>query len=127
MNSEMNRIWNCKNPNQGEATKVLCVCSAGLLRSPTMANVLHREFGFNTRAVGSVRSHALVPLEEVHVHWADIIVVVDYDTSHYIRREFESIVKEKTILDFELPDRYQYMDEWLQSIIVERAYEEGLV
>ena len=127
MSSEMNSIWNTQNPNKGEYLKVLCVCSAGLLRSPTMANVLHREFNFNTRAVGSVRSHALVPLEEVHVHWADIIVVVDQDTSDFIKKEFESAAREKPIFNFDLPDRYEYMNHRLQSIIVEKAYEEGLV
>ncbi len=36
-----NRWGNIDNPYQGSAKKVLCVCSAGMLRSPTAANVLY--------------------------------------------------------------------------------------
>ena len=74
-----NRLYNCKNPYQGDAKKVLCVCSAGLLRSPTAAVVLNREYGYNTRACGTEVGHALIPLDETLMHWADEIVVMDRD------------------------------------------------
>jgi predicted protein tyrosine phosphatase len=35
MSDLMNRLGNCKNYHQGKFKRVLCVCSAGLLRSPT--------------------------------------------------------------------------------------------
>ena len=54
--SLMNRLGNSKNPYQGDFKKVLCVCSAGLLRSPTAAWVLsNAPFNFNTREIG--RAH----------------------------------------------------------------------
>ena len=55
MNSNYNRLGNSRNIYQGKDKRVLCVCSAGLLRSPTAANVLHKEFGYNTRACGSLK------------------------------------------------------------------------
>jgi predicted protein tyrosine phosphatase len=109
-----NRIYNVKNPYQGKTKKVLCVCSAGLLRSPTAANVLHREYGYNTRAVG-VFDYALIILDDVHCYWADEIVVVDKDLASYIPEKFQDIV---TILD--IPDTYSYMDKELQEIIIEQ-------
>ena len=46
--SKMNRLANTQNKYQGKYKKVLCVCSAGLLRSPTAALVLSQEpFNFN--------------------------------------------------------------------------------
>lgn len=51
----MNRIANASNKFQGSYKRVLCVCSAGLLRSPTAALVLSKDpYNFNTRACGAV-------------------------------------------------------------------------
>jgi predicted protein tyrosine phosphatase len=110
----MNRLHNCKNPYQGQAKRVLCVCSAGLLRSPTAANVLHREYGYNTRACG-VHDYALIMLDEVLLQWADEIVVVDKYLVDHIPERFKKIV---TAL--QIPDSYGYMDENLQAIIKEQ-------
>ena len=81
-----NRRWNCHNPNQGKAKKVLCVCSAGLLRSPTCANILHKEYGYNTWACGLDSYYALIPIDDVLVEWADEIVCMDkYQESEILR------------------------------------------
>ena len=49
----MNRIANSTNPFQKDYKRVLCVCSAGLLRSPTAAYVLSQApYNYNTRAAG---------------------------------------------------------------------------
>ena len=52
-----NAMHNCTNPYQTGTEKILCVCSAGLLRSPTLAGELYKR-GFNTRAAG-VHDYAL--------------------------------------------------------------------
>lgn len=64
-----------KNPHQGTAPRILCVCSAGLLRSPTIANFLAGK-GYNTRAVGISEEYALIPMTPLLYYWADIIVTV---------------------------------------------------
>ena len=115
-----NRLSNTKNPYQGTAKKVLCVCSAGLLRSPTAAVVLQREFGFNTRAVGTSEEYALIPLDQAHVHWADEIVVMDSHMEDLIKKNFPQY--DKPIIVLEVPDQYPYMHEELQALIKE-AYE----
>lgn len=72
-----NQLANVANPFQGKDKKVLCVCSAGLLRSPTAALVLHAEYGYNTRACGVSEEYALIPLSEALIAWADEIVFVN--------------------------------------------------
>jgi len=73
-----NRLHNCSNPYQGNAKKVLCVCSAGLLRSPTAAWVLSNEpYNYNTRSCGVDIGHALIPIDEVLIKWADELVCMD--------------------------------------------------
>jgi predicted protein tyrosine phosphatase len=75
--SNFNRLGNCGNRFQGGRNRVLCVCSAGMLRSPTIAWVLSNEpYGFNTRAAGISDEYALIPVDEVLLSWADEIVCV---------------------------------------------------
>lgn len=75
-----NKMMVVKNSFQGTALRVLCVCSGGVLRSPTAAEVLSRPpFNFNTRSCGSA-DYALIPLTEALALWADEVVV--FDTGH---------------------------------------------
>lgn len=108
-----NRRWNAKNPYQGDYKKVLCVCSAGLLRSPTAAWVLSNEpFNFNTRACGMDRDHALIPLDDVLLEWADEIVCMnDYQ---YI--ELGKMTK-KRIINLQIDDSFNYRDPDLVNMV----------
>jgi len=82
-----NRMANSRNMYQGARKRVLCCCSAGLLRSPTAAWILSNEpWGFNTRAVGCTPEYALIPVDEALVFWADEIVVMD-DVQELIVRD----------------------------------------
>ena len=110
-----NRLGNCRNPYQGDTKKVLCVCSAGLLRSPTAANVLHREYGYNTRACGADVGHALIPLDDVLLNWADEIVVMTTDIEEAIPEAHQS-----KVVNLDIPDSFVYMDETLQQQIKEK-------
>ena len=81
-----NRIHNITNPYQGNRKKSLCICSAGLLRSPTLSYTLMSEpYNRNARAVGHNQEYALIPLDPVHIAWADEIICVDkesYDATY---------------------------------------------
>lgn len=111
--STMNRLHNVTNPYQGNAKKVLCLCSAGLLRSPTVAVVLQQEFGYNTRSAGVSKEYALIEVDDVLYNWANEIVSVQQSITNQIPEEFLSKV---TTLD--IPDRYGYMQPELQKIIL---------
>jgi predicted protein tyrosine phosphatase len=114
----LNRLATAKNPYQGKALKVLCVCSAGLLRSPTAAVVLQREFGYNTRAAGISRSFALIPVDKVLLEWADEIVVMESWMAQNLPEEYDH---KKYCLDIE--DNYEYMNEELQEQIITKYKE----
>lgn len=117
--STMNRLWNVSNPHQGKFKKVLCVCSAGLLRSPTLAWVLSNDpYNFNTRAVGVSRDYALVPMDEVHAQWADIIIAVEQDVLERINDYFgEHLKPEQELYALDIPDTFRYRDPQLVEII----------
>jgi len=111
----LNRIHNCTNPYQGKSNRVLCLCSAGLLRSPTTAVVLQREFGYNTRAAGVIKEYALILADDVLYNWADEIVAVESKVADHVPNEW---VNKLVVLN--IPDIYPYMDEELQKIIKEQ-------
>jgi predicted protein tyrosine phosphatase len=110
--SDMNRMYNAKNPYQKDFKKVLCVCSAGLLRSPTTAVVLAGEpFNYNTRAVGIDEGHALIPISDVLVHWADEIVVMNEDIRNRIEASYPKFSGD--IINLDIEDNYAYRDKEL--------------
>ena len=114
----MNRLMNSGNVYQGPAKRVLCVCSAGVLRSPTAAWVLSNEpYNFNTRAAGVTEEFALVPVDEVLLHWADEIVVMDERQAQIVR---ERLKEQTPIVVLNIPDIYGFRDPDLVNLIRER-------
>lgn len=112
-----NRLANAGNRFQGNRKRVLCVCSAGLLRSPTAAWILSNDpFGFNTRACGASKEYALIPLDEVLVAWADEVVVMDEHQKEEVHR-YNINVKVHVL---SVPDNYGFRDEKLVEIMTEK-------
>ena len=118
--STRNRLANAKNEYQGKSKKVLCVCSAGLLRSPTLAWVLSQPpYNYNTRAAGISKEYALIPVDDVLIHWADTIISVEPYVETQLLESFNTEQKELICLD--VPDMYGYRDQELVSIIREQC------
>lgn len=105
----MNRLANSTNAYQGNYKRVLCVCSAGLLRSPTTAFVLSQApYNFNTRPAGLVKEFALVPVDRVLLSWADEIVCMDQGQ----KKQIESMLdgEKKPVYSLDINDSYRYRD-----------------
>ena len=97
------------NPYQGDRKRILFVCSAGLLRSPTGAYVGSLR-GYNTRACGS-SSYALIPLSVNLIEWAQHIVFVNQDNYSEALEVFEPVgynadIQRKAIV-LDIPDRFE--------------------
>jgi predicted protein tyrosine phosphatase len=113
------RIANASNPHQGSYKKVLCVCSAGILRSPTAAMVLTQPpFNFNTRAAGIESTFALILIDNILLEWADEIVCMTLDQQERLKR-----VTIKPIHCYEIEDNFNYRDPDLIQMIVEKSKE----
>jgi predicted protein tyrosine phosphatase len=123
--SSMNQLGNLNNPYQGNALKVLCCCSAGMLRSPTLANYLAQHKGYNTRAVGCSYSFALVPISEALVRWADQIWFVEKEVYEFLDVEVEQLINElgTMVVILDIPDEYPYGAPELVNIIKQQVFE----
>lgn len=117
--SSRNAEANASNKYQGNSVKVLCVCSAGALRSPTLANVLYIEYGYNTRSCGSDDNFALIPLSTALIEWADIVVFVHCDCLP--DPEVLDFIRERVnIRTLDIPDHYDWDDNTLKRICKEQ-------
>lgn len=87
--SKRNQLFNVKNSAQGITKKVLCVCSAGLLRSPTLSSIIHNEYGLNTRSCGTSKEYALIPITEALIVWAELIIFVNKE--NYLQLDSEEL------------------------------------
>jgi len=125
--SFMNRLGNCTNPYQGDSKKVLCVCSAGLLRSPTAAVVLSQEpYNFNTRAAGISKEYALVEVDDVLLHWADEIVCMEQEQQAGLKaRLLSQGIHTTEVICLDIEDSFSYRDPKLVNLIKEN-YPHGL-
>ena len=115
-------MHNMSNPNQGEYKRVLCVCSAGLLRSPTAALVLASEpFNFNTRAAGLAPDYALVVVDEYLLAWADEVVCMTGDQKaqllKMIHRNKLGASTTPHVVCLDIEDDYSYRDPTLIQLI----------
>lgn len=110
-----NALWNVKNPYQGKYPKALCICSAGLLRSPSIAYVLGN-MGWNTRSCG-VYDYALILADEVLLSWADHLFFADKEHYHAIK---DRIPEGKPFTILNIPDNYEFRDPKLLEIISDK-------
>lgn len=115
-----NQAFNIHNSYQGNTKKVLCVCSAGLLRSATLQNFLIREYGYNVRNCGTEESYALIPISEALIKWADEIVFVNKENYINVKWYIEEweLIDKCFILD--IPDMYEFNNQELVKICKEQ-------
>ncbi len=119
----MNRLGNISNRFQNFKAhkRVVCVCSAGLLRSPTAALVLSQEpWNFNTRAVGLVPEFALIPLDQVLLEWADEFVCMTQDQADAVQEMIRQIHVTTPVTCLNIPDNFGYREPELIRLITER-------
>jgi predicted protein tyrosine phosphatase len=125
---ESDRLQIAQNPNQGSHKRILCVCTGGILRSPTAAWVLSNEpYNANTRAAG-IADFALIQVDPVLCAWADEIVCMEPKHQNFVEKldvrsqthyPKDSLPK---IICLNIPDNYDFREPALVARI-RRSYE----
>lgn len=101
------------NPFQGNDSRFLFVCSVGLLRSPTAANVAIK-LGYNARSCGSDHELSLIPISVNLIYWADVIFFINQENYNETLKNFR-LEDADTIIElnskavvWDIPDNYEY-------------------
>ena len=117
-----NQEHNLTNAYQGTTKKVLTVCSAGLLRSATLQNVLISEKGYNVRNCGT-EDYALIPISKALCLWADEIVFVNNENYKRVElyiREWNLTSKVRIL---NIPDIYNFNEPELRELCLKQYKE----
>ena len=125
-----NQLGVVNNAYQGKHKKVLTVCSAGCLRSPTAAHILSSEpWNFNTRCAGTSEEYAIIPVTEALVIWADVILCMDSDHVRFVNDIQNKLAEEasemfeynyKQVINLEIEDEYNYRNPTLIQIMQDK-------
>jgi len=106
------------NQFQGDYKKVLCVCSAGMLRSPTIAHTLSAEpYNFNTRCAGTNDRLAIVELTDRLLVWADEVVCADTEHAQVVTKLLGKLELDTRVVNLGIPDIYDYRNPELVELI----------
>lgn len=117
---DLNRLSVIQNEYQGNYKRVLCVCSGGVLRSPTAARVLSMvPFNCNTRAAGT-EDYALVKVDEALLCWSEEIVCMTDDHKGKLALQLARHSMERPITCLLIPDEFEYRDPLLVKLIESR-------
>lgn len=108
------------NHHQGKFKRVLVVCQVGVLRSPTVAEILTQEpFNFNCRAVGW-DDDALIQISNSLVEWADVIVCLDDEAETEVKTKFKDRLDFVDMVCLHIPDFFDFRDPRLISLATEK-------
>ena len=91
---------------------VLFVCSRNQWRSPTGERVWRGKAGLVTRSAGASQC-AKRKVAAADVHWADIIMVMEYKHKKKLVTAFSALLENKPLYVLDIPDEYKYMDKEL--------------
>ncbi len=118
-----------RNTSQGSAAKVVCVCSAGVLRSPTAAWILgNAPFHFNTRSCGT-ENYALIPLTEELLTWADVVICMESKHSSKVHALCQEMINDRGCINYprvytlNVSDDFDYKDVELVRRLTDRLQE----
>ncbi|MCZ8183332.1 MAG: low molecular weight protein tyrosine phosphatase family protein [Beijerinckiaceae bacterium] len=97
-------------------TKLLFVCSANRLRSPTAEQVFAGRPGIETDSAGLL-STADVALSAEQMEWADIIFVMEKRHRTKLSQKFRKQLNGKRVICLDIPDDYAFMQPELVAML----------
>jgi len=95
---------------------LLFVCGRNQWRSPTAEKIFHSKHGITAKSAGTSPS-ARIRINENHIHWADIIFVMEDKHCAILMERYREQLTQKKVIVLDIPDEYQYMDEELIEIL----------
>jgi predicted protein tyrosine phosphatase len=105
-----------------DTVNVLVICSRNQWRSPTAETLINARPGFKARSAGTSAA-ARVRVNERHLAWADVILVMEFHHATRLREQFGELLGEHEVHCLDVPDEYRYMDPDLIELLQHRLNE----
>jgi predicted protein tyrosine phosphatase len=96
--------------------RVLFVCSANQLRSPTAEQLFAGRPGFEVASAGLNRT-AAIPVTPELLEWADVIFVMERQHRTKLANRFRRHLRSKRLICLDIPDEFEFMDPKLVAIL----------
>lgn len=100
--------------------RLLFICSRNRLRSPTAERVFAGYPGVEVASAG-LAPDAEEVLTPEHLDGADLIFVMERAHQAKLKRQFGRYLKGKKVVCLDIPDRYQYMQPELVTLLEQRV------
>ncbi len=102
------------------ARRVLFLCSRNRLRSPTAEQVFGTWPELEVDSAG-LADDAEVVLTHEQLDWAELIVVMEVSHRRRLQAHHRSRLKGKRVICLDIPDRYDFMQPELVTLLLKRA------
>jgi predicted protein tyrosine phosphatase len=99
---------------------VLFVCSRNRLRSPTAEAVFSNRPNVEILSVGTAPD-AANPVSAEDVDWSDIIFAMEAVHRRRLQKRFGKLIEGKKLIVLGIPDKYQYMDPDLVTLLLNKV------
>jgi len=101
-------------------TRALFICSRNRLRSPTAEEVFSSWLGVEADSAG-LAPDAITLVSAEQIAWAEIIFVMERAHKVKLSKKFGSLLKGKTVVCLDIPDKYAFMQLELIAVLEQRA------
>ena len=106
--------------SEARPLRVLFLCSQNRLRSPT-AEALFQEIDGISVASAGLHPNAKNVLTAEQLDWADLVFVMEDEHKRLLLRDYGHRVYDKRVVILGIPDRYDFMDGELVSLLKQRV------
>jgi predicted protein tyrosine phosphatase len=100
--------------------KLLFVCSANMLRSPTAEAVFSQYEGIEASSAGT-NSDAETPLSADLIEWADVVVAMEQHHARFLQERFGYLLRRRRVAVLGIPDRFDFMEPELVQLLKEKV------
>lgn len=99
---------------------VLFICGKNRWRSPTAEQIFANVAHITCLSAGGSRD-ADVPVSADLIEWADLILVMEKEHQRKLSQAYQKFLKDKQVVTLGIPDRYEYMDPELVSLLLQKV------
>ncbi len=100
--------------------KLLFVCSANMLRSPTAEAVFSHYEGIEATSAGT-NADAETFVSADLVEWADVVVAMEQHHAQFLQARYGYLLRRKRVAVLGIPDQYDFMEPELVRVLKERV------
>ena len=100
--------------------KLLFICSANVLRSPTAEAVFSAYPGIEAQSAGT-NHDAETPISGDQIEWADLIFVMETIHRKKLQQRFCTLLRRRKVVVLAIPDQFAYMDPQLIKILKKKV------